>query len=43
MSRIAKHPIALPDKVQVTMNRGDKVSMLEIDIELPHGAMAVRA
>ena len=40
---IAKHVAVEPDKVQVTMNRGDKVSMLEIDIELPHGAMAVRA
>ena len=32
---IAKHVLVVADQVQVTMNRGDKVSTLEIDIEIP--------
>jgi cell division topological specificity factor len=32
---IAKHLTVVSDQVQVKMNRGDKVSTLEIDIEIP--------
>lgn len=32
---IAKHVEVEADKVQLKMNRGDKVSTLKIDIELP--------
>ena len=32
---IAKHIAVEPDKVQVKMDRGGSVSMLEVEIELP--------
>ena len=32
---IAKHISVEPDKVQVKMDRGGSVSMLEVDVELP--------
>jgi cell division topological specificity factor len=32
---IARHLTVVSDQVQVKMNRGDKVSTLEIDIEIP--------
>ncbi|MDQ4060688.1 MAG: cell division topological specificity factor MinE [Pseudomonadota bacterium] len=32
---IAKHIAVEPDKVQVKMDRGGSVSMLEVDVELP--------
>jgi cell division topological specificity factor len=32
---IGKHVTLDPDKVQIKMDRGDSVSMLEVDIELP--------
>jgi cell division topological specificity factor len=37
---IAKHVQVVSDQVQVKMNRGDKVSTLEIDIEIPTAAEA---
>jgi cell division topological specificity factor len=40
---ISRHITVEADRVQVKMNRGDTVSTLEIDIEVPHGAAAVRA
>lgn len=38
---VAKHVEVERDRIQVTMNRGDDVQTLEIDIELP-AAMAVK-
>ncbi|MCR5858879.1 cell division topological specificity factor MinE [Mesorhizobium sp. J428] len=32
---VAKHVTIDPEKVSVTMERGDKVSTLEVDIEIP--------
>jgi cell division topological specificity factor len=42
---VGKHVELDPDKVQIKMERGAAVSMLEIDIELPSkfGAMASNA
>jgi len=39
---ITKHITVNDDNVQVKMDRGDKVSMLEIDVEIPNtpGALA---
>ena len=33
---VAKHITLEPDKVQVRMDRGDPVSTLEVDIEIPN-------
>jgi cell division topological specificity factor len=38
---VAKHIKVDQDQVRVTMERGDKVSMLEIDVEVPHAAVAL--
>jgi len=35
MAVIAKHIAVDRDKVQIKMDRGDSVSMLEIDVEVP--------
>ncbi|MGA0594256.1 cell division topological specificity factor MinE [Enterovirga sp. CN4-39] len=35
---IAKHVSVDRDKVRVTMDRGDSISTLEVDIEIPTGA-----
>jgi cell division topological specificity factor len=35
---VAKHVNIDPEKVNVTMERGDKVSTLEVDIEIPLNA-----
>lgn len=35
LSVIAKHIALDPDKVQIKMDRGDTVSILEVDIEIP--------
>ena len=35
---VAKHVNVERDQVRVTMDRGDNVSMLEIDVEVPHAA-----
>ncbi len=40
---ISRHITVEADRVQVKMNRGDTVSTLEIDIEVPHGAAALSA
>lgn len=37
---VTKHVAVEQDKIQVTMNRGDDISTLEIDIELPVAARA---
>jgi cell division topological specificity factor len=34
---VSKHVTLDPDKVIVRMDRGDKVSTLEVDIEVPNG------
>ena len=33
---IGRHVMLDPDKVQIKMDRGGKVSTLEVDIEIPH-------
>ena len=40
---VAKHVNVERDQVRVTMERGDKVSMLEIDVEVPHPAGVLAA
>ena len=40
---IARHVALDPDKVQVKMDRGGTVSMLEVDIEIPNDAAALAA
>ena len=40
---VAKHVNVDRDQVRVTMERGDKVSMLEIDVEVPHPAAGALA
>jgi cell division topological specificity factor len=37
---IAKHVTIERDKVQITLDRGDPVSTLEIDVEIPNAAAA---
>jgi len=37
---VAKHINIDHDQVRVTMERGDMVSTLDIDIEVPHSALA---
>ncbi len=37
---VAKHINVDHDQVRVKMQRGDKVSTLDIDIEVPHSALA---
>jgi cell division topological specificity factor len=38
MAVVARHVAVEHDKVQIKMDRGDSVSMLEIDIEIPNAA-----
>ena len=40
LSVVAKHIAVEREQVIVKMERGDKVSTLEIDVEVPHGALA---
>jgi cell division topological specificity factor len=40
---IARHVSVTPDNVQVKMDRGDAVSTLEIDIEIPNSSGALLA
>jgi cell division topological specificity factor len=40
---IAKHVTLDPDKVQVKIDRGKSVSMLEVDVEIPNSDDALRA
>jgi cell division topological specificity factor len=41
LSVVAKHIAVDQDQVRVKMERGDKVSTLDIDIEVPHTILAV--
>ncbi|MEZ5891137.1 MAG: cell division topological specificity factor MinE [Xanthobacteraceae bacterium] len=43
LAAISRHVALDPDKVQVKMDRGDAVSMLEIDVEIPNGVTALAA
>ena len=43
MAVIAKHIKVDQDKLQVTMDRGETTSTLEIDIEIPNGATLAAA
>ena len=36
LSVVSRHVVLDPDKVMVRMDRGDAVSMLEVDIEIPN-------
>ena len=38
LAAISKHIIVDRDNIQVRMERGDKVSALEINVEIPHSA-----
>ena len=40
LAAIAKHVAIDRDKVSVRLDRGERVSTLEIDIEMPEGALA---
>jgi cell division topological specificity factor len=40
---VAKHVNVEQDQVHVTMDRGDTVSMLEINVEVPHSTGALAA
>jgi cell division topological specificity factor len=40
---VAKHVNVDRDQVRVTMDRGDTVSRLEIDVEVPHAITALAA
>jgi cell division topological specificity factor len=42
MAVIAKHIAVGDDQVQIKMDRGDSVSTLEVDIEIPTSTGAVR-
>jgi cell division topological specificity factor len=43
MAAIAKHVIVERDNIQVRMDRGKSVSLLEINVEIPHSAGALPA
>jgi cell division topological specificity factor len=43
MAVIAKHVAVDHDNVRVTMDRGDKVSTIEIDVAVPNSLGAARA
>jgi cell division topological specificity factor len=38
LAAVSKHIMVERDNIQVRMDRGDKVSALEINIEIPHSA-----
>jgi cell division topological specificity factor len=40
---VAKHISLEPDRVQIRMDRGDPVSILEVDIEIPNQFDMVRS
>jgi cell division topological specificity factor len=42
LATIAKHVSVDPDHVQIQMDRGATVSLLEIDIEIPHSIAPTR-
>jgi cell division topological specificity factor len=41
MAVIAKHVNVDRENVRITMDRGDTVSMIEIDVEVPNGVRAL--
>src|SRR5205085_1447377 len=43
MAAVAKHVTLDPDKVQVKIDRGREVSMLEVDVEVPNSNDTLRA
>ena len=43
MAVLAKHVQVDPDKVQIAMDRGERMSTLEIDIQVPTPGKAVAA
>jgi cell division topological specificity factor len=43
IAAIAKHVTLDPDKVQVKIDRGKSVSMLEVDVEVPNSDDALHA
>lgn len=40
---VARHVSLDPEKIQIKMDRGEPVSMLEVDIEIPNNFAAVRS
>jgi cell division topological specificity factor len=40
---VSRHVSVDPEKVQVKVDRGAKVSMLEVDVEFPNGGAGVNA
>ena len=43
IAAVAKHVTLDPDKVQVKIDRGKDVSMLEVDVEVPNSNNTLRA
>ena len=43
IAAVAKHVTLDPDKVQVKIDRGREVSMLEVDVEVPNSNDTLRA
>jgi cell division topological specificity factor len=43
LAAVARHVVLDPDKVIVKMERGENVSTLEVDIELPNGFERIAA
>lgn len=43
ISAIARHVSLDPEKIQIRMDRGEPVSMLEVDIEIPNNSAAARS
>jgi len=40
---VARHVSLDPEKIQIKMDRGEPVSMLEVDIEIPNNFAAARS
>ena len=43
ISAVARHVSLDPEKIQIKMDRGEPVSMLEVDIEIPNNFAAARS
>ena len=43
IAAIAKHVTLDPDKVQIKIDRGETISMLEVDVEVPNSCDGLRA
>jgi cell division topological specificity factor len=43
ISAVARHVSLDPEKIQIRMDRGEPVSMLEVDIEIPNNSAAARS